>query len=336
MHTGNPAAFINKLILTKESIAAYAQGAALHTDDNARLEYSAPKTLVQGRSPRLLEELYRYRSKPVDMLSSLNWAAIDRQVKKDLSLMFRAKKEVLGAFIDSILNGATQDVLRRFENALVINPGDYDGTFMLAMANYDFGSALEKARRPAEAGLAYEKSVAAIDSFIRNDGGRLTDHFRLDVIYSKAHLQLGTLALKANRLEQAAAALKKSISGEVHYAEAHNNLGIVYERTGRYDAAVTQYQLAIDLNPSLVSAYMNLGNTLLKQKQYKKSIESYHQVRKLKPDFAITNYNLGMAYFQQAQWQKAEDEWEHALALKPDFDQARQGLKAVRKKMDTP
>jgi tetratricopeptide (TPR) repeat protein len=335
MHTRNPAAFINKLILTQETLAAYANGAALHTDDNARLEYSAPKALVRGRSPYLLEELYGYRSKPADMLKSLQWVDIDPRIKKNLAAMFQAKLEVLGGYTEGHARGATKEALKRFENALSINPTDYDAAYMLAMTNYDIASAYEDARRPDAATRAYEKSVAVIDNFIGQDRSKLPDHFRLDVIFSKANLHIGTLALRANRLEHAAASFKKSIAGEIRYAQAHNNLGIVYERTGKYEAAVTQYKQAIELDPSLVSAYMNLGNTRLKQKQYKESIESYQQVRKLKPDFAITNYNLGMAYFQQAQWQKAEAEWEQALALKPDFDQARQGLKAVRQKMGT-
>jgi spermidine synthase len=334
MNIRDLASFMNKLIITGEGIVLYTKGSPLHTDDNALLEYSAPKALIQGRSTRLLEELYQFRSKPADMLRSLRWVEIDAQIEKDLSAMLRAKKEVLDGFIN-YGKGSTQETIKRFEDALAISPGDYDGTYLLARLNYDIGRRLKDAKRPAEATRAYEKSLKTIDDFIRGDRALLADHFTLDVIYSKVNLDLGTMALKANRLEQAVKAFKKSTSGEVRYAEAHNNLGIVYERTGQYNAAVTQYQRAIDLNPSLVSAYMNLGNTLLKQKQYKKSIESYHQVRKLKPDFAITNYNLGMAYFQQAQWQKAEAEWKQALALKPDFDQARQGLKAVRQKMGT-
>jgi spermidine synthase len=332
MHTRDPAAFINKLIITREAIAAYTKGSALHTDDNALLEYSAPKALVREHSPRLLEELYRNRSQPADILRSLKWVEIDPQVKNDLSLMFQAKEEVLRAFVESNSIGITQNAIKWFENALAINPADYDATYMLARATFDIASAFKEAQRPTAASQAYEKSVAAIDNFISGDRGSLADHYSLDLIYSKANLQLGTLALKANRLEQAAAAFEKSTSGEVRYAEAHNNLGIVYERTGQYDGAVIQYKHAIELDPNLVSAHMNLGNTRLKQKQYKESIESYQQVRKLKPDFALTHYNLGVAYFQQNEWARAEQEWQRALELKPDFTQAQKMLKDVRER----
>ncbi len=336
MHIGNPAAFINKLILTREAMAAYAAGAALHTDGNARLEYSAPKALVRGGSPRLLAELYRYRSQPEDTLRSLPWLELGPLVKNKLSAMFQAKQEILGGIVENASNGSTKAAFERFEKALSIHPGDYDGTYMLATAYYELASAFEGAQRSAEAIPVYERCIAAIDNFIGSNQGLLADYFRLDVIYAKANFQLGTLALKANRLEQAAAAFENSLTGAVHCADAHNNLGIVYERAGKYDAAATHYQLAIDLAPNLVSAYMNLGNTLLKQKKYQEAILSYRRIKELQPDFALTYYNLGAAYFQQREWVEAEKEWARALALKPDFDQARQGLKAVRQKMEKP
>jgi tetratricopeptide (TPR) repeat protein len=266
------------------------------------------------------------------MLRSLKWVEIDAQIENDLSAMFQAKKEVLRGYISSYSNGAKKNAIKRFEAGLAISPGDYDGTYMLARLNYDIGSRLKDAKHQAEATRAYEKSIKAIDNFIKGDGALLSYHFALELIYAKANLDLGTLALKANRLKQAEEAFEKSTSGEVRYAEAHNNLGIVYERTGRYDAAVTQHQLAIGLNPSLVSAHMNMGNTLLKQAKYEEAFESYRQVQKLRPDFALTHYNLGVAYSKQNQWAKAEKELMSALELKPDFAQAQKMLNDVRKK----
>jgi spermidine synthase len=333
MHIRDPAAFLNKLILTREAIAPYAKGSPLHTDDNALLEYSAPKALLQGRSTRLLEELYQFRSKPADMLRSLRLVEIDAQIKNDLSAMFQAKMEVLRGYISSYSNGAAKNAIKRFEAGLAISPGDYDGTYMLARLNYDIGNRFKDAKHPAETTRAYEKSIKAIDNFIKGDGALLSYHFALELIYAKANLYLGTMALKTNRLEQAAEAFEKSTSGEVRYAEAHNNLGIVYDRTGRYDAAVNQYKLAIELDPNLVSAHMNIGNTRIKQGKYEGAIQSYLQVQKMRPDFALTNYNLGVAYFEQNQWKKAEKECMRALELKPDFAQAQKMLNDVRKKI---
>jgi spermidine synthase len=333
MNIKDPAEFINKLVVTEEAIAGYTKGAPLHTDDNARLEYSAPKALLQGPSTQLLEELYRYRSKPAAMLKTLRWVEIDAQIKKDLSAMFEAKREVLRGYISSYSNGATKNAIKRYEAGLAISPGDYDATYLLAKLNYQIASRLKNARQPSEAMKAYQKSIDAIDKFIGDERTLLSDHFALEVIYARANLDLGVMALKANRLNQAAAALQESVSGEVRFAEAHNNLGVVYARLGKDDAAVNHYQWAIELNPHLVSARMNLGNLRLQQAKYEEAIESYRQVQKLKQDFAITNYNLGLAYFKQNQWAKAEKEWMRALALKPDFAQAQKTLNGLRNRM---
>ncbi len=71
MNLRSVTALIDKAVITEEAVAEHIKGASLHTDDNALLEYSAPKVLVQARSTLLMEELYRFRSKPVDMLRSL-------------------------------------------------------------------------------------------------------------------------------------------------------------------------------------------------------------------------------------------------------------------------
>ncbi|MGA1844573.1 MAG: fused MFS/spermidine synthase [bacterium] len=333
MNMRDLAAFMNKLVITDKAVAEYTKGAPLHTDDNARLEYSAPKFLLQGRSTRLLEELYRYRSRPVDMLRSLRWVEIPRWIENDLLQRFEARKEVLSGYISCYSEGPIQYTIKRFEDALAISPKDYEATYLLAKLTYQIGESFKDAGRSNEAAKAYEKGIEAIDNFIRADRALLSHHFDLEAIYAKAHLDLGTMSLKANHLKQAAEAFQRSMSGEVQYAEAHNNLGIVYERMGKYDTAVNQYQLAIDLNPNLVSARMNIANTHLKQEKYREAIQSYRRVQKMRPDLAITNYNLGIAYFKQNQWEKAEKEWKRALELNPDFSEAKSSLVIVQNKL---
>jgi Tfp pilus assembly protein PilF len=335
MRIWGPATFINKQVLTDKAVAEYTRGAPLHTDDNNRLAYSAPKALLQGRSPRLLEELYRYRSRPADVLSAFKGVEKAASIEKKLSAMFQVKKIVVEGF-SSYTPETARDAVKKFEDALVVSPGDYDMTLLLAKLNYEIAIQNKKARRRAKATGAYEKSIKAIDDFIAVHRLSLSDHFDLEVIYARANLDLGVIALNANRLKQAAATLEKSVSGEVRFAEAHNNLGVVYARLGKDDAAARHYRNAIELNPLLVSARLNFGKLLLHQKKYKEALANFHQVQTLKPDFALTHYNLGMAYFMQNQWEKAEAEWERVLALKPDFDQARQGLAVVRKKMGSP
>jgi len=333
MNIRDPAALLSKLIMTAEAIPGYTEGAPLHTDGNALLEYSAPKALLRDRSTGILEALYAHRQNPVSVLRSGESVEIPPAMERELLKRFEARKDVLAGFT-SYTRGAAQAAVERFEHALALSPHDYDATYLLAKLYYEIGDRFRDAKRPAaETARAYEKSVEAIDNFIGGNRALLADHFKLDVFYSNANLHLGTLALRANRLEQAVEAFEKSISGDVRYAEAHNNLGIAYERSGKYDAALAQYQLAIERNPKFVSAHMNMGNALLKQKRYEKAMQSYRRVQILRPDFALTHYNLGVAYFQQNQWAKAEKEWARALELKPDFAQVQKTLNGLRNRM---
>jgi len=325
-------AFINKLIITQEAITEYTKGAPLHTDDNALLEYSAPLALLEKGSTVLLKELYQYRPNPVSTVRSLGWTEVAAPIENNLSRMFQARKKVLSGFM-SYAKDAVQDAIKKFEDALVLNPHDYDATYLLANLNSEIGDHFKDAQRLAEATNLYERSIKTIDNFIKSDGALLSDQFDLELIYAKTNLDLGIMALKENRLKEAAEAFQRSVSGELRYAKAHNNLGIAYERMGKYDAAVDQYKRAIELDPNLVSARMNTGNIRLQQKKYQEAIESYRQVEKLRPDFAITNYNLGIAYFKQNQWAKAEKEWMRALELKPDFSQVQKMLNDVRNKI---
>ena len=278
MRMWDPATFFNKLVITGKAVAGYTRDAPPHTDDNNRLAYSAPKALLQGRSPRLLQELYRFRSPPADVLSAFKGLEKAALIEKKLSALFQAKKLTVEEFTAYTPEAALKAV-KKFEAALVISPGDYGITLLLAKLNYKIATQYKLSRRPAEAVKAFEKSIKVIDDFIAVHRLSLSDYFDLEVIYVKANLDLGVMALNANRLEQAAAALEKSVSGEVRFAEAHNNLGVAYARLGKYDAAAKQYQYAIELNSLLVSARLDFGKLLLRQKKYKEAIASFHQAQ---------------------------------------------------------
>jgi len=331
MNITDLASFMDKLIMAGDVITRYAKDAPIHTDDNALLEYSAPIAILEKRSTLLLKTLYEYRSDPEGVIGSLG-AEIVASLSNDLMERSHARKEALAGLIN-YTNGSVQDAIKSFEAALSFNPHHYDATNMLAGLYYEIGAHFKDERRLAEAISAFERSIQVIDHFIMGDRARLSDHFDLDVIYAKANLDIGIMALNANRLEEAADALQKSVSGEVRYPEAHNNLGVIYERMGRYEAALNQYQLAIEQSPNLVSSRMNIGNILLMQGKYKEAIERYLQVQRLKPGFAPTNYNLGVAYFKMGEWEKAAQEWKLALELNPDFSEAKSSLVIVQNKL---
>lgn len=266
MRIWDPITFFNKLVISDQAVAGYTAGAHLNTDDKNRLAYSAPRFLLQARSPRLLEELYRFRSPALDVLSAFEGAAKSALIEKGLAALFQAKNSTVAEFTGYTPQTARHAV-NKLEDILALSPNNYDAAYLLARLNYDSGNQYKDDRRLAAAASAFEQSISAIDDFVAANRLSLADHFDLDVIYAKANLELGVIALNGNRLEQAAAALEKSVAGDIRFAEAHNNLGVVYARLGKNDAAAKHYRYAIELNPLLVSARMNFNNLLLQQKK---------------------------------------------------------------------
>ncbi len=64
-----PADLLVKLRLDERGTEAFATGATLNTDDNMRLELSAPRTLYQDRFDAIREQLDRHRPEPLDLVA---------------------------------------------------------------------------------------------------------------------------------------------------------------------------------------------------------------------------------------------------------------------------
>ena len=329
MNMANGSAFVGKLLAVDEALSEYTRGVPLHTDDNSLLEYSAPRALLSDRSPALVRDLYRHRSSPARVLQALGLTEDVSWLGTDPLDVFESKSELAAGYV-SFLEGDRQGATQKLERARVLNPVDYDATYLLAKLYYEFGNAHESAGRVDAASDAYRRSVGVIDDLVEADQASSLPHFDLAVVYAQANLRLGVLALGANALQQAAEALQKSLAGPVRYPEAHNNLGVVREREGRYEEAREEYQRALALNPRYVPGRMNLGNVYLRDGRYAEATESYLRVLEQRPDHAVARYNLGVAYFNQSRWEEAESEWTRALELDPNFAEARRSLDVVR------
>ncbi len=97
----------------------------------------------------------------------------------------------------------------------------------------------------------------------------------------------------------------------------------------RFERALAISPQDYDAAYLLARLYYRIGNRFRDEKRLAEAAIAYE-----KSAAAFDKSIFGVAYFEQNEWFRAEKEWSRALALKPDFDQARQGLKVVRKKME--
>ncbi len=327
-NTADLPSLLAKLVLAPEGVRQFAGEASLHTDDNARLEYSAPRGLVKGRSSALLSQLYAMRAQPAAQFAALGWIAPPRDLAGMAATEYEAKQEVVAGYA-ALQESAEDEALARLERARSIMPQGQEATYLLARLYYDAGKRASRAGDVSLAQRSFLRGIAVVQDFLGRNPARLRHSFLLGAVYAETNIELGGLLLAANQLEAAAVALRRSFVGGIEHPAARTNLGVILERLAQPDSAEVQYRLALASHPEHVSARMNLGSLWLRMGRNREAIEQYRQALLQEPDNAVAHFNLGAAYFQQRAWKEAQQEWRLALSLHPEFEQARQSLVIV-------
>ena len=82
-------------------------------------------------------------------------------------------------------------------------------------------------------------------------------------------MNLGTLLLRLERLDEAEAHLRDSVSIDPRFPVAHLRLGQVLEKKGRYEEAIAEQQEAAKLDPTYPDPHYALGRIYRKQSDFK-------------------------------------------------------------------
>ena len=73
------------------------------------------------------------------------------------------------------------------------------------------------------------------------------------------YYNLGTAYLKAGKLDDAMAWMKKSLDLREDSASAHANMGMIYYLKNSPELAITEFKRALEINPDHLEAHVNLG-----------------------------------------------------------------------------
>ena len=321
------------VLLGPDEAVDYVAEAPIHTDDNALLEYSAPKSFFDaGRRP-LLEDLYRHRAKPEGIRKLLGLRDI-----AGLDAAYEARSVVLEGFRWTLEREGAK-AAESLTRALALDPRDADAVSMLHRLYNQTGKKEDALGRDDVALEAFERAAETIERFVDGDPSQLRHHFGLNVEYGDTLVRLGTLYFERDRIEDAKSVLERALEGDADNAEIHNNVGATYEAAGLLEEALYEFERAVEIHPSFASAHMNAANIYLRAGLFDRAIASYREAQRHRPEFEMTYYNLGVAFYQSGSWDEAEIEWARALALKPDFEEATKALARLnerRVKGETP
>ena len=127
--------------------------------------------------------------------------------------------------------------------------------------------------------------------------------------FESAHMNLGDVLLKLNRIDEAEKAYKKAIEIKPKYADAHFNLGVVCLSKNLQTDATVSFRNALRFDPNHVLSMVNLALVIQDSKEVSDTDEAvrlYKRVLELDPTNEKALFNMGVIAMDLNQPEEAE------------------------------
>lgn len=144
-----------------------------------------------------------------------------------------------------------------------------------------------------------------------------------------AYNQLGVIAQREGRPEDAIHYYRQAIELNERPAAAYTNLASALGELGRPDEARQALEAALVADPNLAVAHLNLGNTYAVAGDLGAARKEFERAIELDPDLALAYVNLGRVHLIERRAGQAEQAFRRALDLEPDSQRARSGLESA-------
>jgi spermidine synthase len=233
-----------QVVMGPEGVERFAGDATIHTDDNALVEFTAPRALTRNVYDwNLVEAIELSREPDLSFLTAAeNNSEKLAKLKKEATRFIQARGHVFQANID-LHHGRQQEATEEIRRAAELNPAD----LMLKefnAADHKKAYYLSKEGKDSQAIALYRTMVARVPGDER------------------AHYNLATLLKKRGEYQTALHHYREAASLKPNYIYAHYNVGEMAERLGLLDVAVKEYRQALALEPDMIPALNNLSRIL--------------------------------------------------------------------------
>jgi tetratricopeptide (TPR) repeat protein len=133
---------------------------------------------------------------------------------------------------------------------------------------------------------------------------------RLDPAFVKGHDQLGLCLAGLGQNEEAIRAYKEAIrlnrEQSLRWPWPAMNLGTLYLRLERLDEAEAALRESLGVEPQFPIAHLRLGRVLEKQEQWEQAIQQLKEAARLDPTYPEPHYALARIYKRQADVKSAQ------------------------------
>lgn len=291
---GNALDLLSSYVMGDEGIIALAGNAPVNTDDNARLEFSAPRGLYLdlSRAQGLfsLEDLADRRR--------ANLGFVQGSVDPQLERAWTARHLALQGLIHQ-RRGEYTRALKSFGEAARLRPRDIEVRRALPELSFKL----------AENAVRQRRFVQALDFY---DGllDALPDH-------AAGHYRKGELHEHLRQWEAAIQSYQRAAEITPTFVAAHMRLGAIYTRHRALDRAVETYRRGLEALPQHLDLLNNLGTLYLMQERFAEGLEIFHQALAVDSTDARMWNNLGTAFLRRSQFTEAQRWLEGAVKRRP-------------------
>jgi len=304
--TARASDIVSRFYLGPAEITNLSSGAKLNTDDNALIEFNAPRRVgtAEETVARNLKQLIAYAASPLSYL--------------DRSSMSSPAQLLTEAALGAVKRNDTERAEQFVNYSLEL--GD------TAQAHSILGEL--RLARGDEAG-AVEAWQAALE---------------LDPRHFFTLVDLGKLYLTKQDLARSIPYLDRAIEADPASARAHHLRGLAYQANGDTAHAVMEYRKALpdaQYTHSVQTFYLNFGTALMQAGLYLEASQMLEEFTKLAPNDFEGHFQLGAAYeidsertLDDATTRRSVDELKLALGLQPQHAMAHYYLSKAYRRLE--
>jgi spermidine synthase len=236
VHLDDPLKLLDCMIMSEDDIRNFAVGAALHTDDRPRLEFSAPMSAGDFATwKQNLASIIKYKKNCFSCL--INYTDTP-QTERTLARYDSADKHILAGILDHFEH--PDSAIKEYLTAQNQNPLDSSIVYLVGNARNSMINKVhgfQSAENIREASMEFKKLLNVFPGNFE--------------IVNEAALWYGGLQM----VDTAEALLNGFLRSHPVCADGYKSLGIVYVNNQQWDKALTALDSAIALNPRLAEAY---------------------------------------------------------------------------------
>lgn len=282
-------------VMGNRGIRELAGDAPLNTDDNARLEFAAPKGLYRdlsrGRGLFSLADLAAVRRADLGFVQPIATPPLERA--------WAARHLALEGLMHE-RRGAYSEALAQMSQAARLRPADIEVRRVLPELSFKLAEDAIRRGRLQQAVRLYDELLAALPN------------------HAVGHYRKGELHEHLRQWDVAAAAYQRAAELSPAFVAAHLRLGAIHTRNRAFEQAATTYRRGLAALPEHLGLLNNLGTTLLMQERFAEGLGVFRQALAIDSTDARVWNNLGTAFLKQRRFAEAQHYLSGAVKRRPE------------------